>query len=58
MTSYLVAWECEIEADSPAAAAREALAMHRDPDSIATCFLVTDEGGAEHVVDLSEGSLG
>jgi hypothetical protein len=40
---YRVIWEIDIEADSPLAAAKEALAIQRDPQSIATVFLVNDE---------------
>jgi hypothetical protein len=40
---YRVVWEIDIEADSPLAAAKEALAIQRDPQSIATVFLVNDE---------------
>ena len=42
MPKYRVHWEIDIEADSPEAAAREALAVHRDPDSIANVFEVAE----------------
>jgi hypothetical protein len=38
MTLYRVKWEIDIQADSAEEAAREALAIHRDPESIATQF--------------------
>ena len=40
MTNYLVRWEIEIDADSPAKAAEAALHIQRDSDSIATVFEV------------------
>lgn len=58
MTLYTVKWEIEIEADNPVAAAQEALAIQRDPESIATFFEVTEEtnscdGTVYHSVDLN-----
>ena len=51
---YRVSWEIDIEADSAEAAAREALAIQRKPDSIATVFEVKAEGESESVsVDLT-----
>ena len=44
---YLVTWSIDIDADSPVEAARKALAIHRDPESIADVFTVqacTDSG--------------
>lgn len=38
MSTYIVRWEMEFEADSPEDAARQALRVHRDPESIATVF--------------------
>lgn len=49
---YKVQWGIEIEADSPQDAARQALAIQRDPASIATVFTVTTPGGEEIDVDL------
>lgn len=40
MTSYLVRWDIDIEADTPQEAAKKALEIQRDPQSIATCFTV------------------
>lgn len=54
MNTYTVAWTIELQADSPAEAARLAQAWQRDPDSLATVYTVSD---TEHdlvleVVDL------
>jgi hypothetical protein len=54
MPEYLVEWAIEIDADSPEDAARKALAIQRDPESIATTFHVTPEGvDDQHFIDLS-----
>jgi hypothetical protein len=42
MTTYVVEWYIDIEADSPEDAARQALAIQRDPNSTATVFSVFD----------------
>ena len=47
MTEYLVTWRIFVEATSPEAAAREALAVQRDLDSEATGFEVRDAAGRE-----------
>ncbi len=44
MTSYLITWIIDIEADSPEEAAEEALTIQRRPNSIATVFEVLDMG--------------
>ena len=49
---YRVTWEIDIEAESDEAAARQALEIQRDRDSIATCFVVRDSGGNRCDVDL------
>lgn len=54
MKSYNVSWEIEIFADNPEDAAREALAIQRDPNCCATVFAVTDERGDITHVDLTE----
>lgn len=55
MGTYRVRWEIDIDADTPQEAAEKALAVHRDPDSIATVFDVHAWGTDESVrVDLSE----
>jgi len=40
MTEYTVNWTIELSADSPEQAAKMALEIHRDRDSIATFFEV------------------
>jgi hypothetical protein len=40
---YTVTWVIEIEAESHEAAARQALAIQRDPESTATVFKVESE---------------
>ena len=67
MKSFRVAWEIDIHAKSPRAAAREALRIQRDPESIATVFGVRETKKAntmdsayvrifpdDEVVDLSK----
>jgi hypothetical protein len=54
MPEYHVTWEIDLYADSPCEAAKEARAIHRDPDSLATVFDVTDETGETPRVDLEE----
>ena len=51
MTNYLVAWEIDIEAETPREAAERALAIMQDPESIGTVFKVADAKEV-HVVDL------
>jgi hypothetical protein len=43
MNTYRVVWEIDIEAESPRAAAIEALSIQRNQDSIALCFSVNGE---------------
>lgn len=40
MSMYLVRWEMDIEADSAYEAAEKALAVQRDPESVAIMFEV------------------
>jgi hypothetical protein len=40
MTTYTVIWEIDVDADTHEDAAREALHIQRDPESIATVFFV------------------
>ncbi len=54
MTMYAVSWEIDIEADSPMEAAQKALEIQRDPESIATVFLVSDEEKAYTVDTIAE----
>jgi len=51
---YRVVWEIDIDAESFEDAARKALDIQRDPESIATCFVITDDHGNRLDVDLSE----
>ena len=46
---YRVAWEIDLDAADPVAAARHALAIHRDPASTATVFTVTGADGTVEV---------
>jgi hypothetical protein len=51
MAMYRVTWEIDLDADSHREAAELALNIHRDPDSIATNFTVTDtDAGTPPVV--------
>lgn len=51
--TYRVTWTIEVEADYARAAARRALEIQRNPESIATVFEVEDiETGKTHTVDL------
>jgi hypothetical protein len=43
MPTYHVKWEIDIDAENADEAARKALAIQRDPNSIATVFAVTRE---------------
>ena len=53
MALYDVTWNMPIEAASPFEAARKALAIHRDPESIASVFVVhrLDEKSPEWTID-------
>lgn len=52
---YLVTWTIEIEADSPKDAAEQALAIHRNPESIAAVFDVKPQ--IPHKVDICGNSV-
>jgi len=54
MTEYLVTWRIFVEAASPEDAAREALAVQRNPESEATGFDVRDGVGRETMVIVRE----
>ncbi len=54
MPDYYVQWGICIMADTPTAAAKEALTIQRDPNSIATVFDVFDDQGNCHNEDLQE----
>ncbi len=51
---YRVKWEIDIEAGSAEEAARKALAIQRDPGSMATVFSVNGDGRGENDTDLAE----
>ncbi|MHB0965300.1 MAG: hypothetical protein ACYC36_02490 [Bellilinea sp.] len=55
-TTYTVTWNIDIfDADSPREAAEKALAIHRDPSSVATVFSVEDNTTKiTSVIDLEE----
>ena len=53
---YRVIWTIDLDANSPEDAARKALAIQRDPASIATCFVITDDHGNRRDVDLDDKS--
>lgn len=52
--TYYVTWSIEVEATSPKVAAEMALEIQRDPESIATVFMVYDENGAVTRIDAFE----
>jgi hypothetical protein len=54
MPEYHIIWEIDVYADSPREAAERALAIHRNPESIATFFEVTDEAGTTERIDLED----
>jgi hypothetical protein len=47
---YSVTWTIDLDAESPEDAARKALEIHRDPESIATHFIVRDEHDTEQEI--------
>ena len=49
---FRVIWQIDLDAESPEDAARQALAIHRNPDSWATHFEVRGPHGRIHDVDL------
>lgn len=52
--NYYVTWSIEVDATSPEVAAEMALEIQRDPESIATVFMVYDENGAEVRIDAAK----
>ena len=53
MPLFLVTWRIDIESDTAAEAARDALAIQRRPDSTAVVFEVTDQRtGVATTIDL------
>ena len=51
---YRLTWTIDLEADSPEDAARKALAIHRDPQSLATVFDVVDPQDRSVMVDVGQ----
>lgn len=47
MRSYTVTWVINIDAETSREAAKKALEIQRDQDSIATCFHVSDDQGGD-----------
>ena len=54
---YNVNWEIDVYANTPKEAAEKALAIHRNPESIATVFNVFEDGHFQARVDLTEGTV-
>uniref|UniRef100_A0A6M3JRB1 Uncharacterized protein n=2 Tax=viral metagenome TaxID=1070528 RepID=A0A6M3JRB1_9ZZZZ len=54
MTEYSVSWEIMLEATCPEDAAREALKIQRDPNSLALCFVVCNADMCEFIDLLEE----
>lgn len=55
MAKYRVHWVIEVDAESPYHAAVEALRVQRDPESIATVFVVDDlEGDKKYMLDVTD----
>jgi hypothetical protein len=51
--AFYVEWSIEVDAESPEEAARITLETQRDPDSLATCFVVSPaEGGPEIMIEV------
>ena len=56
MPDYVVRWEIDITADSPREAAKEALEIQRDSQSIAMAFDVIDDAtSVTNYIDLEDG---
>jgi len=51
MTTYTVIWTIDLEAETPEAAAAQALEIHRDPESLATFFVVREAGTGDALVE-------
>ena len=52
--TYRVLWAIDLAANSPIEAARQALRIQRDLESIATVFDLTDDGGITERIDLDD----
>jgi len=57
MPEYRVKWEIDVEAVSPIAAARLALKMQRDQESVATVFGVIGPEGENIIIDVQPSYL-
>ena len=53
MNNYRVYWAIDIEAENHEDAARQALEIQRDPDSIANVFDVIQRSGVSMQIDLT-----
>ena len=54
MQHYRVTWGIDIDAETPRQAAEQALAIHRNPESIATIFDVWPDNDSPLRIDLSD----
>ena len=52
--NYRIVWEIDLDASTAHEAAKAALAIQRNPESIATAFDVFDEAGRRTKVDLRD----
>jgi hypothetical protein len=55
MKEYRVMWETDVVAATPMEAARMAYGIQRDPNSIATVFVVKDEYGTGEAFEADVG---
>lgn len=53
---YHLRWEIDLEADSPEAAAAEALAIQRGMDAACCVFDITDDNGHSWQIDALDGN--
>ena len=54
MPCFYVEWSISLDAETAEEAARKALKIHRDPESIVTVFHIVDENGDAQQIDLTE----
>jgi len=54
---YHVFWEVELDADGPIEAAKIALEMQRDPQSMATVFELVDENEITYKIDADNNDV-
>lgn len=55
---YRVTWVIEVEAESPREAAEEAQRIQRDPDSLATVFVVSEYNNGGEIQKTQSVDLG